>query len=173
MQSSSQDSDDQIFSLSRRMLPETQFVSPGCTPVHLLPQLLPNSKERKKATTFNVIKQCSLSELWDCFPVIRKHFSPPVRQHLFPCSVCSFSQSLPSVPSHLAITSELHKLVSLPIITHRSVWPSYVGYMLSSRKGTVTKPNHTRTLEIFGERYRSTHEPGTLKQLFSPCLVVS
>lgn len=130
-----------IFSLSRRMLPETQFVSsPGVPWFTCYPQLLPNRQgKKKKQQLLMYCKQCSLFlNCGDCFPVIRKHFSPSVRQHLFPCSGLPFSQSFPVPLPNLAITSELHKLVSL-LTTHRSVWPVQ-GYM-SSRKGTVNKPN--------------------------------
>lgn len=90
--------------------------------------------KKKKDRTFNVIKCCALFELWHCSSVPEYMFFS-ISQNLSQYSICFFCQHLPSVPSYLAITSRLHKLIHLRIITHRGSLPWYTGYTLSSEKG--------------------------------------
>ena len=105
---------------------------------------------KEKETIFNIIKHCSLFELWACFPVTRKHFFLLDSISLSILFAFSPSTCLLSPPIWQLAVSYINGLPYLPLhIGHRSSSPWYLGYTLSSEKGTVMKPNHSRFRNIW------------------------
>lgn len=103
-----------------RMLLDAQPVPPG-SPCLLVYPIYFHMTGKEKERTFNTIKGCALFEPWSCFSVSRKHFFPSPLDSISLYVLFTFSSS-PCLlsPPIWQLPVQLHKLVSVPIIIHRS-----------------------------------------------------